>query len=159
MVRVYCLEHCMPLPLLLLGVTGATVVGVGVTANTYSLQNENLKPTIMGVDARGMGVGAGLVMLLLGGVFPVLGAVGMGLASASLVNADMTRRVKTGLEPVVKELAKRILAEQQGGVPEQPAPPQIPGPANPVADPNAANDQGGLWDALVDIFTPQKEAA
>lgn len=138
----------MALPLLLLGITGATVVGVGIAENVYSLSNENLKPTIMGIDARGMGVGAGVVMLLLGGMVPVIGAIGMGLVSASIVNADMTKRVKTGLEPIIKELAQKVLQEQ-GQLPAPP--PQLPGPeaTPPVADP----DGGGLWDSLINVFT------
>jgi len=106
----------MAFPLIPMLAAGASTYLTSFYLNTRSMESPDFVPRIgnMQSDARVWGLGAGVLSVLLGPAWPLLGAIGFGAGVASLVNYDTAAKVQAGVDAFVAA---------QGG------PAQLPGPA------------------------------
>ncbi len=90
----------MPLPLVpLAALTAGTLLGNN-WLNRTALESPDFIPRLgkMKSDARYWGVGAGVLGLLMGPAFPILGALGVGAGLASLTNWNTMGHVQKAVE-------------------------------------------------------------
>lgn len=114
----------MAFPLIPLVAMGLATWGGSAYLNNRAMTSPDFVPRITkdpkGWDARWLGVGIGLVGLLLGPAMPLLGALGLGLGTASLVNWNTMQHVQEGVQQFISRQAL-------GPAPAPFAIPQMPG--------------------------------
>jgi hypothetical protein len=77
-------------------------VGASAAYNQASFQNPQMKPEIMGYDARPVAGALGLISALVAPWW--VGALGLGLAAASAQSYLTNKQVKESLEPQIAKL-------------------------------------------------------
>ena len=110
-------------PLLLLGAISVTNIFGGSWLNSAAMEAEDMKPKLLGMDARPLLVGLGVLGTLL--FPPVLAFASAGLGLAAIVNWDATAKFKTALETAVEAVARNQALEPPVEIPSH-GYPQLP---------------------------------
>lgn len=85
-------------PLLLMGFSNYIS---GRMLNTSALSSPDLTPRFGQTDARTLGVGLGILGLLLAPFMPIIGAIGLGIGTASLLNYDTMAKVQVAADAFI----------------------------------------------------------
>lgn len=129
----------MAAPLLLLGLTGGSAYLSAGYLNQAALEDKNLEPKFMGMDARHVAVIAGVAATLLFG--PLIGAVGAGLAAGGLISKSTTEQIKPGIEAI-------LVRAQTGQLTQTNPPPEAtPVPSTTDLAPPIREGEGGPLNA------------
>jgi len=135
----------------LLIIFGLTSVGSGLYLNKKTLEDEDFAPTMWGVDLRTLGMVAGGAAWLLGG--PLVAAGGVALASSSVLSLDLGKKVKMGVNELVKGMVDAQL-KQRGLLDASSAPLQLPGPVAEMPQPEQPEQPGLLTQLYQDFVSP-----
>lgn len=138
--------------LLIMGLAAVAGIGSGWYVTGKGLDDPNLEPKLLGMDAGWtLGIGGLALAALVGG--PV-GLVGLGVAVGSMVASHGVKKTKEGLQEMVKSQVQAALPGG-GGVVQPPAPPALPGPTAPLPPVDPASAPGAN---LLDLVLPPPEA-